>query len=325
MAHKLTINVWSDSLEERSVVRSMLSILGASAEDEWQFTDSPSADLLLLGSSSVEPRSAAGSAHVVARLLNAGDPLPSGNVLAVQRPLRAMPFMDLLNEAARRLRTLPVVQAFSPTIDPTLLDQFQAQLTLVQSLRDVRASGILRPFALVGADGSEIALINLARAAFSSSYLMGDLLVHLKTNLVRLEPRTVRDWEQAVIQDAPQLLDVLFWRIGNSLADWNGLVPWLKKNESYHMTGWPDFGSIGSDSVGVKLSAILVKRSLTPLQLSAASGVSFSQVVSFLNSVSLCGLLAPAPPAQARVATRLAPPPERLSILGRLRQKLGLS
>ena len=325
MAQKLTINVWSDSPEERSVVRSMLSILGASAEDEWHFTESPSADLLLLGNSSVEPRSAGGGAHVVARMLNAGDPLPSGDTLAVQRPLRAMPFMDLLNEAARRLRTLPVVQAFSPTIDPMLLEQFQAQLTLVQSLRDVRASGILRPFTLVGADGSEVALINLARAAFSSSYLMGDLLVHLKTNPVRLEPRTVRDWEQAVIQDAPQLLDVLFWRIGNSLADWNGLVPWLKKNESYHMTGWPDFGSIGSDSVGVKLSAILVKRSLTPLQLSAASGVSFSQVVSFLNSVSLCGLLAPAPPAQARVATRLAPPPERLSILGRLRQKLGLS
>ena len=325
MGHKLTINVWSDSQEERSVVRSMLSILGASVEDEWHFTDSPSADLLLLGNSSVEPRSAAGGAHVVARLLNAGDPLPSGDTLVVRRPLRAMPFMDLLNEAARRLRTLPAVQALSMTIDPTLLDQFQAQLSLAQSLHDVRASGILRPFALVGTDGSEVAFMNLARAAFSSSYRMGELLVHLKTNPVRLEPRTVRDWEQAVIQDAPQLLDVLCWRIGNSLADWNGLVPWLKKNENYHMTGWPDFGSIGADSVGVKLSAILVKRSLTPLQLSAASGVSFSQVVSFLNSVSLCGLVAPAPPVQARVATRLAPPPERLSILGRLRQKLGLS
>ena len=325
MGHKLTINVWSDSQEERSVVRSMLSILGASVEDEWHFTDSPSADLLLLGNSSVEPRSAAGGAHVVARLLNAGDPLPSGDTLVVRRPLRAMPFMDLLNEAARRLRTLPAVQALSMTIDPTLLDQFQAQLSLAQSLHDVRASGILRPFALVGTDGSEVAFMNLARAAFSSSYRMGELLVHLKTNPVRLEPRTVRDWEQAVIQDAPQLLDVLCWRIGNSLADWNGLVPWLKKNENYHMTGWPDFGSIGADSVGVKLSAILVKRSLTPLQLSSASGVSFSQVVSFLNSVSLCGLLASAPPAQARVATRLAPPPERLSILGRLRQKLGLS
>ena len=325
MGHKLTINVWSDSQEERSVVRSMLSILGASVEDEWHFTDSPSADLLLLGNSSVEPRSAAGGAHVVARLLNAGDPLPSGDTLVVRRPLRAMPFMDLLNEAARRLRTLPAVQALSMTIDPTLLDQFQAQLSLAQSLHDVRASGILRPFALVGTDGSEVAFMNLARAAFSSSYRMGELLVHLKTNPVRLEPRTVRDWEQAVIQDAPQLLDVLCWRIGNSLADWNGLVPWLKKNENYHMTGWPDFGSIGADSVGVKLSAILVKRSLTPLQLSSASGVSFSQVVSFLNSVSICGLLASAPPAQARVATRLAPPPERLSILGRLRQKLGLS
>ena len=325
MGHKLTINVWSDSQEERSVVRSMLSILGASVEDEWHFTDSPSADLLLLGNSSVEPRSAAGGAHVVARLLNAGDSLPSGDTLVVRRPLRAMPFMDLLNEAARRLRTLPAVQTLSMTIDPTLLDQFQAQLSLAQSLHDVRASGILRPFALVGTDGSEVAFMNLARAAFSSSYRMGELLVHLKTNPVRLEPRTVRDWEQAVIQDAPQLLDVLCWRIGNSLADWNGLVPWLKKNENYHMTGWPDFGSIGADSVGVKLSAILVKRSLTPLQLSSASGVSFSQVVSFLNSVSICGLLASAPPAQARVATRLAPPPERLSILGRLRQKLGLS
>ncbi len=302
----------------------MLAILGTKAEDEWHFTDSPSADLLLLGNSSVAPRSSGGNAHVVARFLNVGDPIPDGDTLAVQRPLRAMPFMDLLNEAARRLRTLPAVQAFSPTIDPALLDKFQPQLSLAQSLRDVRASGMLRPFALVGSDGSAIALVNIARAAISSSYGAGDLHKHLKTNFVRLEPRTVRDWEQAVLDDTPQSLDVLCWRTGNSLADWNGLVPWLKKNESYRMIGWPDFGSIGTDSVGVKLSAILVKRSLTPLQLSAATSVSFSQVVGFLNSASLCGLLAPAPPAQARVATRLAPPPERLSMIGRLRQKLGL-
>lgn len=324
MADKLTINVWSDSQEERSVVRSMLSILGASAEDEWHFTDSPSADLLLLGNSSVEPRSAGGGAHVVARFLNAGDPLPGGDALAVHRPLRAMPFMDLLNEAARRLRSIPAVQAFSPTIDPGLLDQFQPQLSLAQSLRDVRSSGMLRPFALVGSDGSTIALVNIARAAISSIYGVGDLHKHLKTNFVKLEPRTVRDWEHAVLHDTPQSLDVLCWRTGNSLADWNGLVPWLNKNESYRMIGWPDFGSIGTDSVGVKLTAVLVKRSLSPLQLSAANSVSFSQVVGFLNAASLCGLLVPAPSAQARVATRLAPPPERLSMIGRLRQKLGL-
>ncbi|MDP1741721.1 hypothetical protein [Polaromonas sp.] len=325
MADKLTINVWSDSLEERSVVRSMLSIIGASADDDWQFTDSPSADLLLLGNASVEPRAAGGNAHVVARFLNAGDPLPGGDALAVQRPLRPMPFMDLLNEAARRLRSLPAVQAFSATIDPSLLDQFQPQLSLAQSLRDVRASGMLRPFALRGANGDVLALINLARAALSSSYDVGALHRHLKTNFVRLEPRTVSEWEQAVLQDTPQSLDVLCWRTGNSLADWNGLVPWLNKNESYRMIGWPDFGSIGTDTVGIKLSALLVKRSLTPLQLSAVSSVSFGQVVSFLNSASLCGLLTVAPPAQATIATRLAPPPERLSMMGRLRRKLGLS
>ena len=324
MADKLTINVWSDSQEERSVVRSMLSILSANTGDEWHFTDSPSADLLLLGSSSIEPQSAAGTAHVVARFLNAGDPPPGGDTLTLTRPLRAMPFLDMLNEAARRLRALPAVLAFSPTIDPTLLNQFQPQLTFAQCMRDVRASGMLRPFALVGADGAELALVNLARAAVSSISGVGELHTQLKTNFVRFEPRTVRDWEQAVVQDTPQSLDVLCWRTGSSLADWNGLVPWLSKNEGYRMIGWPDFGSIGTDSVGIKLSALLVKRSLTPLQLSAASTVSFSQVVSFLNSASLCGLLASAPPAQARVATRLAPAPERLSMIGRLRQKLGL-
>jgi len=61
------------------------------------------------------------------------------------------------------------------------------------------------------------------------------------------------------------------------------------------------------------------------LQLCAGGDVSFSQVTGFLNSASLCGLLAHVPGAQASMAVRQTAPPERLSMIGRLRQKLGLS
>jgi hypothetical protein len=327
MADKLTINVWSDSQEERAVVRSMLSILGSNTGDIWRFTDSPSADLVLLGNSSVEPRLIAGSTRVVARFLNAGEAQSPGDSLVLTRPLRAMPFLDLLNEAARRLQAAPLVQAFSPSIDPALINQFHPQLALAESLRRIRVGGNLKPFALVGLDGAELALVSLSRAAVSSSYVVTKLHTYLKTNFARCEVRSVQQWEQAAEDDTPQSLDGLCWLTGSSLAEWNGLVPWLNKNESYRMIGWPDFGSIGTDNVGIKLSALLAKRSLTPLQLCAGGGgnVSFSQVTSFLNSASLCGLLAPASAAQDRVTARLAPPPERLSMIGRLRQKLGLS
>ena len=324
MAEKLTINVWSDSQEERAVVRSMLSILGSSTGNEWSFTDSPSADLFLLGNCSTEPRLVPGSSRVIARFLNAGESQSDDDSLTLVRPLRAMPFLDLLNEAARRLRSMPVVQAFSLSIDPVLESQFQPQLVWAQTLREIRTSGNLRPFALVGLDGAVLALINLSRAAISSSY-GGDLHTHLKTNPVTFEVRSVLQWEQATLNHTPQSLDVLCWRTGSSLSEWNGLAPWLNKNEGYRMIGWPDFGSIGTDSVGIKLSALLAKRSLTPLQLCAGSGVSFSQVTGFLNSASLCGLLAHMPVPQASVAVREAAPPERLSMIGRLRQKLGLS
>ena len=324
MAEKLTINVWSDSQEEHAVVRSMLSILGSSTGNEWSFTDSPSADLFLLGNCSTEPRLVPGSSRVIARFLNAGESQSDDDSLTLARPLRAMPFLDLLNEAARRLRSMPVVQAFSLSIDPVLESQFQPQLVWAQTLREIRTSGNLRPFALVGLDGAVLALINLSRAAISSSY-GGDLHTHLKTNPVTFEVRSVLQWEQATLNHTPQSLDVLCWRTGSSLSEWNGLAPWLNKNEGYRMIGWPDFGSIGTDSVGIKLSALLAKRSLTPLQLCAGSGVSFSQVTGFLNSASLCGLLAHMPVPQASVAVREAAPPERLSMIGRLRQKLGLS
>ena len=324
MAEKLTINVWSDSQEERAVVRSMLSILGSSTGDEWCLTDSPSADLFLLGNSSTEPRIVPGRSRVVARFLTAGESQSDENSLTLARPLRAMPFLDLLNEAARRLRSMPVVQAFSLSIDPVLESQFQPQLVWAQTLREIRTSGNLRPLALVGLDGTVLALINLSRAAISSSY-GEDLHTHLKTNTVTFEVRSVLQWEQATQNHTPRSLDVLCWRTGSSLSEWNGLAPWLNKNEGYRMIGWPDFGSIGTDSVGIKLSALLAKRSLTPLQLCAGSGVSFSQVTGFLNSASLCGLLAHVPVVQASLAVRQNAPPERLSMIGRLRQKLGLS
>ena len=325
MAEKLTINVWSDSQEERAVVRSMLSILGSSTGEEWCLTDSPSADLFLLGNSSTEPRLVPGRSRVVARFLTAGESQSDDDSMTLARPLRAMPFLDLLNEAARRLRSMPVVQAFSLSVDPVLVSQFQPQLVWAQTLREIRTSGNLRPFALVGLDGAVLALINLSRAAISSSYGVGDLHTHLKTNSARFEVRSVLQWEQATQNHTPESLDVLCWRTGSSLSEWNGLAPWLNKNESYRLIGWPDFGSIGTDSVGIKLSALLAKRSLTPLQLCAVSGVSFSQVTGFLNSASLCGLLAHVPVALASLAVSQAAPPERLSMIGRLRQKLGLS
>lgn len=320
------VGVWSDSLQDPAVVRSMLSLLGKGTANRWSFSDSSSADLLLLGNSSVSlpPSQATDSSRIVARLLEPGESPGGDDVLAVNRPLRAMPFINLLDEAARRLHALRTRAAVEQEQESASLDQFQPQLAAGEALHVLRRVGFAKPMALMSADGSMLAMIDIRSAALASVHGMSELLERIGRQFQRVEPRTENEWEQALPQSPPQSLDVLCWQLGKNLAHRLGLAPWLQKDESYHLASWPDFGAIGNDRVGFKLSAQLTRSPLTPHQLCAAASVSFSEVASFLNSASLCGLLAAGPAAQPRNAPARAPVPGRRSMIARLRSRLGL-
>lgn len=331
------VSVWSDSLQDPAVVRSMLSLLGKGTANRWSFSDPSSADLLLLGNSSVflPPSQATDSSRIVARLLEPGESSGGGDdALSVNRPLRAMPFIDLLDEAARRLHALRTSAALArvqaqqqaqeriealPDLDPS-----PSVLAAAHALHRIRMRRFVTPMALMSADGSMLAMIDIRSAALASVHGMSELLERIGRQFQRVEPRTASNWEQALLQSPRQSLDGLCWQLGKNLAHHFGLAPWLQKDELYRLAHWPDFGAIGNERVGFKLSAQLTRQPLTPHQLCAAASVSFSEVASFLNSASLCGLLAAGPAAQPRNAPARAPVPERLSMIARLRSRLGL-
>lgn len=173
-------------------------------------------------------------------------------------------------------------------------------------------------------DGSLLAMVNLGRGAVASGLGMTQLLANVEQNFASLEPRTNHHWEEALAQWGAQSLDALCWQLGQKMAQRIGLAPWLHDSTPYRLISWPDFGAIGNDRLGFKLAAQMSKRPLSVTQLSEISGASPGLIVSFLNSVSLCGLLVAGPGAAPAVVARRPPASARLSMISRLRTRLGL-
>ena len=132
----------------------------------------------------------------------------------------------------------------------------------------------------------------------------------------------------ADLKDLPlQSLDALCWKVGATLADSVGLAPWLKSDGVYWLLGWPDFGAIGADRYGMRLSPAMLADPMSPLHLSEKTKVGLREVSSFFNSVSVSGLLIEAVDSAPRPAPVSTPPVNspRRSMFSMLRAKLGLS
>lgn len=325
------VSVLSELTHDRAVVTSMLNLLQSSVGERWRFVEPEHADFLLLGTSMTPPTTTRGITPLIARFVDAGQTEFAGAAFSVQRPLRAMPFLELLSDADARLRELmadwrSASRAFSKHSDglsqpdtahqtfhglSSTSEQSTNFMALATHEPDRASPSGLRPvntlgwilhglrktgttteaLALMSRDGSELAAVSAGRAAFSSPHALPDLLLLIDSGFRRAEIRTAEFWAQSSVSHQAQPLDLLCWHVGKLMAIQSGLAPWLNRDQSYRLISWPDFGTIGAERTGFKLAASMAQRSFTIAQVSAATEIPEDQVTSFLNSASLCGLL----------------------------------
>lgn len=326
MTDSWTLSVWSDSPQDHAVVQSMLSLMQGGLTDHWSYGDAATADLLVLGKfSSRPPRLDEHDSYVVAQLTEPGITPLIESALKVSRPLRAMPFLDLLHEASIRLRAIAASPAFPSTDNaPLSVSPDRLQLIAGKALFELRHSRHRQPVAVIADDGSLMAMIDPERGAVASESSAAQLLDRIGQQFGRLQQHTNHTWDGAQSRWSLHALDGLCWQLGQKLGKQIGLAPWLQSTTPYRLISWPDFGAIGSDRIGFKLSAELSLKAMPADQLCQVSGVNPQVVASFLNSVSLCGLLVTAPDSAPAAPAARQPAPERLSMISRLRLKLGL-
>lgn len=313
-----TLSVMSEYPDEVAIVRSMLSILRTNLTDQWQLVESPHADLLVMGAgaeSALRPR----NTQVVGRLLSPGE-RPENAVLTLERPVRAMPFMEFLNMASMRLKARNEAASLSPAANA----KCSPAQSLGQTLAALRKSGTFkRPMALLDASGERLATINTNRGEIVCHRQDGDIVHLLEQGFEQAQALTARDWEAACLTAKPGRLDRICWQLGTRLAETEGLGSWLQNMAGFRLIGWPDFGAIGNDRAGIKLSANLTQRAHTPESAAVATAVAIEQVYGFLNASSLCGLLVESPCVAAQQTPAIRRP-EQASVISRLRGKLGL-
>ena len=348
-------------------MNSMLNLLNASVGHRWEFVEPELANLLLLGSSMLPPApNNLGASQLIARFVEPGQSGYAGAAFSIQRPLRAMPFLELLTDSEKRLREL---SGDRPSALPRASRPFEFDSsadTALQSAANTKRSGedstelmdspasepsgavpggrhpahaagwflhglrrtgaSSQAVALIDRDGIELAAVSAGRAAFASAHALPDLLVLLESSFRRAEPRSSGFWDRVIAVNPAQPLDLLSWHVGKLMAAQSGLAPWLNLDQSYRLISWPDFGTIGAERVGFKLAASLAQKSFTAGQVSATTGVPLGEVVSFLNSASLCGLLVAGVTAQPGAPASSEPDAQagKRSMLARLRSKLGL-
>ncbi len=326
MTASWTLSVWSDLPQDHAVVRLMLSLIQGGLNDRWSYGDAATANLLVLGQfSSPPPRLDEDDSYVVAQLTERGVTPILKSSLKVSRPLRAMPFMDLLHEASSRLRGKAASQSF-PATDNAPLGVSPARLQLVagKALFELRRSSPRQPAAVLADDGSLMAMIDQERGTVASESSAAQLLDRIGQQFGRLQLHSSHTLDGAQTGWYLHALDGLCWQLGQRLGHQIGLAPWLESTTPYRLISWPDFGAIGSDRLGFKLSAQLSIKALTVGQLDQVPGVNPQVVASFLNSASLCGLLISTPTSTATALAARPPAPERLSVISRLRSRLGL-
>lgn len=329
MRQEFTIGVWSDTPGDSAVVQSMLGLIGERTGNGWTFTDAPEVDLLLVGKPDIESADSVHRRGVVhGYLLEDAQGRPHGDALTAVRPLRAMPFLDLLLEAARQLkirRPPPFASLFSAADDA---GRGMHHMELAKALHTLRGRATTQGVALLSASGATLATMHFRRKAMVSPHELPSLLDLIHNRVAYIEGRSNLAWEAVCMQRRQTSLDAFCWGLGGDLGMRHGLVPWLQHDTAIRLIGWPDFGQIGADRVGMKLSALLTRTPMTALQMTRKTGFELNQVIGFINSAALCGLVATGSQYVSRPAplqaNPLVEPQQRRSVIARIRKKLGL-
>jgi hypothetical protein len=82
----------------------------------------------------------------------------------------------------------------------------------------------------------------------------------------------------------------LAWLVGLH-TETKELAPWLNTTASYRIDHWPDFGLIGYDQTGLKISSRLAAEAWTAEQLAASLRIDIATTHRYLNACSLIGVL----------------------------------
>jgi hypothetical protein len=86
-----------------------------------------------------------------------------------------------------------------------------------------------------------------------------------------------------------QRLESLLWHVGLVISP-NGVLPQVRGTGPLRLSRWPDFGTVGSDTLQLKLSALLITRAYSVDDLLLAGGGVPARQVAFLNACALCEL-----------------------------------
>lgn len=335
------ISVWDGTVTEIALIRSMISLLQGKTDQLWVMGEDSSAGLVLTGNlasdrSERKPLPVKTGHRLAALLLAQDDPDVAGAVLCIRRPIRVMPLIELLNEAGKQLaqqrvsgyqpvHTQPVA-VFPPASLPT-----SPLVAAAQALRQLRKNPTTsRPTALLNNTGGVMAVVHAGPGIVITSLALGELVKSIGQTFRSIQPVGLPPNQQAGLMDiAPQSLDALCWKVGIELLNTAGLASWLNNDTVYRLMGWPDFGAIGADRHGMRLSAAMLAQPMSLLQLSEKTRIGLHEVSGFFNSASVSGLLVEAVDVVLRPAPVSAPTAAvnapRRSMISMLRSKLGLS
>jgi hypothetical protein len=123
--------------------------------------------------------------------------------------------------------------------------------------------------------------------------------------------------------DGPaQRLEPLLWHVG-LLVSPDGVLPQVRRTRRLRLSRWPDFGTVGSDTLQLKLSALLISRAYTIEELLLAGGGVAARPVAFLNACALCELFV-SDPADDRPRA-LSAPRQFGSVMRMVRSALGMA
>ena len=318
----------------------MMTLLSGKTDQTWVVSEDSSCGLVLTGNAATDsehqPMPAKTGPRVLALLLSQDDPEAGGVALSIRRPIRVMPLIDLLNEAGRRLAQQALTEptfvrtqavAAVPPSTPPVSPHVATALVLRELRQNPKTA---QPTALMNNAGTAMAVVRVGPGTVTATLPLDELAKAMAQTFSESKPLALLPNVEARLKDvAPQSLDALCWKIGANLVNSVGLAPWLKTDVVYRLLGWPDFGAIGADRYGMKLSAAMLANAMSPIQLSEKTKVALQDVNSFFNSVSVSGLLSEVVDSALRPApVSTAPAPvnaPRRSMFSMLRSKLGLS
>ncbi len=122
---------------------------------------------------------------------------------------------------------------------------------------------------------------------------------------------------------SPRPLVALNWMVG-SLTGPLGVLPWIDTKSALRMRRWPDFPVLYHDPRHRRIAALLSEHVRPMSDLVRLAGVDSATVTGFVNAASLCGYLVADATPTAPGAGEGGSDGSRRSLIGRLRQALGI-